>query len=205
MDLKNFPDGANNFNNIAYIKLSKQYGKDAFYVLKAYPGLYLKSVIKSFSIYFYPSNDYFALGNELNVNRKKLFYLVKFYNIVFYGQLLNIHDISFAQEYDSGENYSRSYVKIGFFLLAGYIIVLIYGIYLIAKMYMKKSMNTPYSLTLIFLFLNILYVTCVSNLFETGENNRFRFMIDPFVLVFLGLILHNGMKKIMKKSYVHRN
>ena len=57
----------------------------------------------------------------------------------------------------------------------------------------------PFSLTLLFLLINIIYVTLAGNFFEMGENNRFRFVIDPFVLIILGLFIHNGLLKIKQK------
>jgi hypothetical protein len=43
----------------------------------------------------------------------------------------------------------------------------------------------PTFLTVLYLLLNVLYVALVGNALEVGENNRFRFMIDPLALALL--------------------
>ena len=65
--------------------------------------------------------------------------------------------------------------------------------------FFKKPVNTACALTLLFFLINIAYVTVIGNFLEVGENQRFRFNIDPFILTIVGLFLHNGLKKYRKK------
>jgi hypothetical protein len=57
-------------------------------------------------------------------------------------------------------------------------------------------MDAPLALTVVFLWINIVYVTLVGNSFEVGENNRFRVMIDPFMTVMVALFLNEGIRKM---------
>jgi hypothetical protein len=48
--------------------------------------------------------------------------------------------------------------------------------------------------------LTILYFTLMANLLDLGENNRFRFAIDPLVLVLFGVFLQNAILSAWKKT-----
>jgi hypothetical protein len=43
----------------------------------------------------------------------------------------------------------------------------------------------------LFMAYNIFFVTVVGNLMDIGENNRFRFTVDPFILILLVFFLRN--------------
>jgi len=42
-----------------------------------------------------------------------------------------------------------------------------------------------------FMAYNIFFVTLVGNLMDIGENNRFRFTVDPFLLILFIFLLRN--------------
>jgi hypothetical protein len=42
-----------------------------------------------------------------------------------------------------------------------------------------------------FMTFTILYFTAMANFLDLGENNRFRFIMDPLVLVLSGMFLQN--------------
>jgi hypothetical protein len=168
--------GAINLNNVAYIDISKQYLNDAIYVLKSHPEAYLLGLLGSFYIYSLPSSDY----SFLEGNRKHIQLLDRFYNIVFCGQL---------------DRNRKNVLSMGLFLIIGYFIAIIYGLRLTLKALSRKHRDLPFALTVLFLWINIVYVTLVGNSIEIGENNRFRFMIDPFFLIILGLFIQRRFKK----------
>ena len=167
--------GATNLNNIAYIDISKQYLNDAIYVLKSHPKAYLVGFLWSFSVYFLPSSDYPFLEG----NRKHIQLFERFYNMVFCGQM---------------DQERKNVLSMGLFLIIGYSIVIFYGLRLTLNALSTKRKNLPFALTVLFLWINMVYGTLVGNSLEIGENNRFRFMIDPFFLMILGLFLQNRFK-----------
>ncbi len=62
-------------------------------------------------------------------------------------------------------------------------------VHLLLRAAKEKTMGKPANIVLLFILLNLLYVSVLVNLFEVGDNNRFRFLVEPFYLVLLGLFL----------------
>lgn len=184
------PDGTPNFNHIAYITISDQYLKDALYVLFHFPHAYLKGVARAFTFYVLPASDYWYLEK----NRQRIQRWDTFYKRVFLGQFITPY-----WKKDEQKNLSYYLKKIGMsgvFLVCGIPLLFIYSIVVTVKAFLQRPLNSSYALTLLFLCLNIVYVTLISNLTELGENYRFRFLIEPFFLIFLGLLLEKGINKI---------
>jgi hypothetical protein len=68
LDQEMKPSGVPNFNNSIFIALSRQYGRDAFKIVAAYPTAYLRSLIESYRRYFRPSSMYSYLdGNAAHI------------------------------------------------------------------------------------------------------------------------------------------
>jgi len=78
-------------------------------------------------------------------------------------------------------------------------VVIVYSFLLLRQAFRRRPISFPYALTLLFIWLNLLYVTIVGNAFELGENNRFRFIVDPFFLILLGLAMKHRFKKSATK------
>ena len=204
LDQEYYPSGGNNYNNIEYPRLSKQYLKDAIYIVLHCPHEYMEGLSRSFRNYFFPTSDWFAMFWQLLGNREKILYLEKFYNFVIFGQVFNYNDPTLQKGYYH-EEYSQYFAKIGFFILIGFCTGVCYCIRLMLKAFFKKPVNTACALTLLFFLINIAYVTVIGNFLEVGENQRFRFNIDPFILTIVGLFLHNGLKKVYTKRKRMRN
>lgn len=181
--------GIDNYNNIAYIYISRQYLKDAFSILISHPEVFLKGLLRSFKLYFIPSGQYAAFRG----NKKYIEYMDRFYNVIFYGQLL--YKIDSSIEKGDVRYYTQRFFNMGLFIVLILLISIFYGLYSIIKAFSEKTPDLPFALTVLFLWINIMYITLVGNFFELGENNRFRFMIDPFLLVIFGLFLKNIWKK----------
>lgn len=56
--------GAPNFNNLAYIAVSKQCAADSAFIIKTYPDQYIKRVVRACGIYFSPSDEFWFLGSH---------------------------------------------------------------------------------------------------------------------------------------------
>lgn len=69
----------------------------------------------------------------------------------------------------------------GWLLALGYAVAFGVGI----AMLLRRPLFSVHRLSLLFLWLNIMWVTAAANAIEVGENNRFRFVADPLVLTFL--------------------
>ena len=199
LDLEYYSLRGNNFNNLAFKSLSKQYLKDAIHVLRTHPEAYAKGLLSSFRCFFFPSSDWFITRSTDNL--KKTRDAATFYNTVFYGQFLNIGKPKLKGMENYG-NHMGNILNIGLFLIIGFVIAVCYGIRLLLKAFKRKPINIPFVLTIGFLLINIMYVTVVGNFLEVGENQRFRFNIDPFLLILLGLFVNDVLNKCKHITYL---
>jgi hypothetical protein len=183
--------GAPNLHNIAYTEISKLYLRDAVHILFSHPKVYLTSLRQSFLIFFFPTNDYFPWTG----NRAEILFLDRIYNVVFSGQICPAEP-TILYRYDT-----QRFCNMGLFLFISYIAVVIYSPYLVIRDYLVEA-NLPVALTVLFLWINVIYVTGVSNAFEIGENNRFRFIITPLLLVLFSRFLEQVSSKL--HEWFHR-
>jgi hypothetical protein len=65
-----------------------------------------------------------------------------------------------------------------------YLLVLILGL----RSLLRHSSPALHPSSLFFLWFNVAWMTLVANALEVGENNRFRFVTDPLVFVFLAAL-----------------
>jgi hypothetical protein len=178
--------GANNFNHIAYVGISKRHLKDAISILFLHPEVYLKSLPRKFFTYFLPSSEFWYFRK--NSNYRHIQGWNRFYNIIFYGKFFRYNTYRGDKE-SIVLYYAKKFMRTSFFLLIGFLVLGFYGWRFILYSLSKKITDTPSFLTILFLLINVIYVTLTSNLLSIFDNQRYRFMIDPFILVLLGLFL----------------
>jgi hypothetical protein len=136
-------------------------------------------------IYFIPTSSYSFLKD----NRYKIGVVDRAYNLILCGQL----------QYEKEITDDRAFLNTGLLTALLYVVVIVYGFVMLRQAFRRRSISSPYALTLLFIWLNVVYVTIVGNAFELGENNRFRFVVDPLSLVLLGLALkHRFIKPATK-------
>ncbi len=173
LDQQNKSTGAPNLNNKTYLSISSVYAKDAKFVLAHYPGVYVASVADACVTYFIPASSYSFLKD----NREKIKPLDHIFNLILCWQF----------KYEDPITDTRTFFNTGLLTMAIYLIVIVYGFLLFKKQIAGKGSQRDKAVVLGYLWLTLLYITAVGNLFELGENNRFRFMIDPFALILLGI------------------
>lgn len=197
-------NGKNNFNNIAYLEISRKYLSDSLNAIKEYPYSYINGVTRSFFFYFVPASEYPLLYD--NSNSIKGF--IELFEKVFYLRFK--HDDWNKLYYNYAWNFKKSEMlsNVSYTLLIICPVLFIMGIYRLF-LWLKRSgstlsndENTELSLKITFAYIifNIFYVTLAGNLVEIGENNRFRFMIDPFYLILFGYFIDGFLKKYRKSS-----
>jgi hypothetical protein len=154
--------GFNNYNHFAYRQISRDYLRDALFIITKYPKYYFQGLLESWKIYSLSSSDaYFLTGNRTHIQRYD-----RIFDAVFYGK------------------FSRRDGGTAWFLQFGIIVLIVDSF---ARILKSKEQIPAERLTWIFLSINVLYMTVVGNALEIGENNRFRFEIDPmFLLLFAG-------------------
>ncbi len=173
-----------NFNDTFYIPLSNMMLKDAIRFIYLRPDLYLDSVKLGFSIYFHSSSDYLLLKDKPAPKFESL------WDHVFYGQLKSYDE-------DSKSRWKIDPKYIGWFLVIVYLAATIYGLKVVIT---RNNLDRNFVAVLAFITFTIIYFTFMANFFDLGENNRFRFTIDPLVFVLFVVMLQNLMLRLRRKQ-----
>ncbi len=181
LDQEMKPSGIPNFNNTLFIAVSRQYGRDAFQILKSRPTAYLRGLAESYLLYFLPASAYLFLDN----NAAYVKGLVRFASIALNGRFSYHHDHSLRQTQPS-RYYLQGVLNSGWFLILAYSLVLVFGLSLLVRRSRPTPVAPPSSL--FFLWYNVAWMTLAANALEVGENNRFRFVTDPLVFAFLAAL-----------------
>ena len=164
-----------NFNHTFYIPLSDLMLKDAIHFIRVRPDLYLASVKQGFSIYFHSSSDYLLLKDKPTPK------LESWWDRIFYGQLSDYHG-------DFNNRWKNNPMVVGWLLLVTYIAAIIYGVKAVIA---HDQSDRVFLAVITFMTFTIIYFTFMANFFDLGENNRFRFTIDPLVFLLFGRWLQN--------------
>lgn len=175
------PDGTTNLNHQAYLAISDQYLVDTLTLIKERPTTYLKSVTQAILIYHVP-NVMFVPFNE---DRDKTAFLENIYDTYFYGKLSFGAHLASIWPFSLIPGY-----PLHFFLILGLPFFLGYGLVLsLRKQAKSERLDRNQRIVILYMCLNIAYIAIVGNMFELGENSRFRFGTDAFYVALLGLFI----------------
>lgn len=164
-----------NFNHSFYIYLSDRMLRDALDFIQARPDLYLSSVRQGFSIYFHSSSDYLLLKDKPTPQ------LETWWDRVFYGQLMPYGE-------DPTTRWENDPRYVGWWLVVMHAAAILYGV----RILFTPEQYDPAFLALIaFMTFTIVYFTVMANFMDLGENNRFRFALDPLALLLFGRLVQN--------------
>lgn len=168
-----------NHHHLVYIEASNYYLRDALKVIRLHPYTYLQSIWQATYIYFHSTSDFdFLYGN-----RKKIETFDQWWNRFFYGQW------NTGEKMEVRMTTTKSTQNASWLVITAFLVSLISGVYYLYKN--KSKLGEAQNVLILFMLYNILFVTVVGNLMEIGENNRFRFVIDPFILILLIFFLRN--------------
>ena len=170
--------GHPNLNHYGYILLEKEYRRASVLTVRTFPRSYLRSVADGFLIYFSPSAHYrYLQGNAAQMKQ----YVTSWNEM---GSSAKV-DLSSVYRALFGEQISVSYpwpwlVCLPLVFVAGVIFLFIrrvtYGL-----------RRTEVRVVCAFSLFTIAFVALVGNFFDLGENNRFRFLTNPFYFVLFSL------------------
>jgi hypothetical protein len=185
LDESFFDDQSNNHNNLYLLPVNRDYTKDALVTLRKYPDIYLRSIRRSFACFFIPTGEWsWFIGRNSagdNLNRNSIMAWDRFYRIVFAGQM----PVDTPPSGAPYQTYATSLANIGWFGLIAFILAIISGIY-------RFNHNR---FVVSFLAMTILYVFALSVFLETGESMRYRFNIEPYTIVLIGLLVSGKARK----------
>ena len=164
-----------NFNHTYYLALSERMLKDALRFIRSRPAIYLASVKQGLSIYFHSSSDYLLLKDKPAPG------LEVWWDRIFYGQVSNYNG-------DFNNRWNSSPLYVGWWLVIAYAAGTVYGLRTVLA---GQSADQAFVPVITFITFTILYCTFTANFFDLGENNRFRFTLDPLVLLLVGRVVQN--------------
>jgi hypothetical protein len=187
LDIAEFRGGERNHHHLVYLDAAKYYFRDALHVLRVRPALYLRSVVQSLYIFFHSASD-FDLTWKI---RQPIQTLDVWWNRFFYGQWLN-------DESSRDRLSEMSPLHIGWWIVASFLISV-----LGTSRYLWKNpgmLRQPGGLLLLFMVFNVLYVAVIGNSMDIGENNRFRYVIDAFLLLLTIHVLYRYVHNRQRKA-----
>ncbi len=159
--------GHTNYNNLIYLKVSKLAFADALYVIINYPEVYISGIKKAFSLYFDSPTKF----NLLEQNTYKIKKYNRLFDAFIYG--------------------ASSFTNLGYLSIIFIPLMLSLGIFLI----FSKIIHTEVKVILFFLIFNIIYVMLIGNLFELGENNRFRYYTEIYHFIIWAILIQSFIKR----------
>jgi hypothetical protein len=177
--------GATNFNCLAFRQIQHIYTRDGLVLLRTYPVVYLRSSEAAWFTYFLPTGDF----PSFDLNRPRIRAVDRFWNVVFFGQFEDAGDRKNLRRMAARGASISLVFHTGVFLIIGLPALWIWGVVYLVRGVRSGVLNRASAVLLGFLLFNIAYVTAVANLLSSFENNRYRFPIDAFYVVLLGLAL----------------
>jgi len=178
-------NGATNFNCLAFLQVQRLYTRDGLALLRNYPVVYLRSVEVAWFSYFLPAGDF----PFFDLNAPKIHKLDRVWNFVFFGQFREASDRKELRRLASRGTRASLVLFTGMFLIIGFPALWLWGLYYLVSGVRNKTMDRPSAILIGFLLANIAYVTAIANFLSSFENNRYRFPLDAFYVVMLGIAL----------------
>jgi len=177
--------GATNFNCLAFLQVQQIYTRDGLALLKNYPVVYLRSVQAAWFSYFLPAGDF----PFFDLNGPKIHTIDRLWNVVFFGQFKEATDRKELRRLASEGARTSLILYTGIFLMIGLPALYLWSIYYLVTGVRRKTLDRPAAILIGFLLLNITYLTAIANFLSSFENNRYRFPLDAFYVVLLGVAL----------------
>jgi hypothetical protein len=182
LDEKTKQDGQSNYNNIAYIQLSRICLHDAVWVLLHRPKAYLHAVAATARLYLQPaSHEPLALHR----NQTKMAGWIALYE----RGLLAV-PVELGGPYSDGEirygNQPPDY-RVSILLAVAVPLLTVWGFATVIRG--GKRLPIAARATLLFAVLGIVYTGLTGILFNAMENSRFRYVADPLYLLLLAVFI----------------
>ncbi len=187
LDARAKTSGAANYNNLAYIEVARRAGADAGRVLRARPVSYLRGLAAAWLAFFQPADVYLLLAP----NRGHIEALADGVNTVL-GRFARRPDSALRRS-DPVRYYARGLFSTLLLVLIAYLLVIIGGP---AVLLFRRRLGRHFGPGLLLIWATVCYVAVVGNGIEVGENNRFRFTLDPLVLAALGVAVEQLLRRL---------
>ena len=185
--------GVNNYNNLAYIDVSRQYQKDAVEFIKRHPDLYARTIGDAFRTMFVPASDFFGVVGKQNYTDLRG-------ALDFENRLLGQRD-----EYrppppgELATTAAPDARHIAWLLVFAYSATLLAAAVVAVRSIRRRRWSAP-GATLVFVAFIVTFSMLASNMFELGENMRFRLETDPLVFAATAAMLARAWTLVQQKA-----
>lgn len=181
--------GQINWHSRRFLKSADYALKDSWFLLRHHPESYVKSLRRAFRIMFYPAPTDVTFGN-----RRFLQTYENIYNAPFaYANYLNsgtLYSEKLLLWYEFENRNTNVISKLCYFAVVFYYLVLfLLGVDLLVQALRMGAEARVEQVMLFFLLFNIFYLPVVSNLFSWVASNRYRFIVEPFNLTVLAVLV----------------
>ena len=173
---------APNYNHAAYLGISRAYGRDARAMIRARPDVYLGSVAEAWTQFALAPSLYLFL----ETNRARIPVYSGLFSGALYGFALEPLPTDRAPTREDVRYRMRPWG-------AAFVLLALFGVGVAALRGAREAFGAEgdraLGATLLFSAGTTLYVAVLGNAFEIGENNRFRFMVEPLVFAQIAWLL----------------
>jgi hypothetical protein len=188
--------GHPNFNNLTYLKLHDLYLANSKAVLLHYPIAYVRSVLIAWFAYFLPASDMHSFDDQ----RVRIHSFERFFNTVFFGQFRVVNDRKDLRAIKAAGGALMLPLYTGVFLIVALPILTLWALAQLALRRFRSRWKTEELVLLGFMLFTILFATVISNSLSTFENNRYRFVLDGYFTIILGLAVTALLSRSVSRS-----
>ncbi len=174
-----------NYNHLAYAAVSQQALDDAIVAVRAHPEVYLESMKTAWLMFLRPASDYPFLAD----NRAK----IETWSRGFSSYL------ALQPDYPETPGFDLEPGQIGWLIALGYGLAVLYGLWILLRCTVRRQVSAA-DAVIIFLWLNIMYVSVIGNAFEVDENQRFRFSVNPFIATLLAVLAQRIWSRLARRG-----
>lgn len=157
------------------------------FLIKNYPQSYRESIVRAYKIYFFPGPTDVTFSNRGKIELYENIYNFMFWhlnamnNYSLYSEKLLLWYKFDSIKWDelSLNLYSTVVLFYAGLFLSGFVLVFLE--------YKRNDKDLAFVLTLLFMLMNIFYISVGNNFFAWIGSNRYRFVVEPFYLTVLAV------------------
>ena len=190
LDDINMPGGYRNQHHLSYVYAGERYLKDSVRMIIHAPGYYLETIPYSLYIYLHSASDYEPTRDI----RIPIDGWDTCWNRLFYGQWQKDEDLG-----ERARTFSPDHLA-WWLAIVFFIAILVTPVILWRQ---RANLYEPANALILFMFWNLLFVSAAGILLDIGENNRTRFIVDPFILLLSVYLIHRAVLSLKIKNEIN--
>lgn len=176
-------DGAN-CNSLEYLQIARTDMHDALWIIVNRPQIYARGVKRAIKSYFEP-----ASADLPFLQREKIKRWCELYEAFLQPRGLPLLAIDKRNDFIGLTMLSPGEKAPSTVLLIALPLLIVFTWVSVVCAWMNNRLKKAEDITLLFVMLSILYLTPLGTMVTFGENNRYRYILDPFYVVLVGLFI----------------